>query len=59
VAGCKISYDLSSAGGAAVPLRTLAGGILNSATRDRSYDFLIIFAEKFSENIGVFCSIYC
>jgi hypothetical protein len=22
-------------------------------------DFLIIIAEKISENIGVFCSIYC
>jgi hypothetical protein len=28
-------------------------------TRDRCYDFLNIFAEKFSENIGVFYSNYC
>jgi hypothetical protein len=26
----------------------------SSVTRDRCYDFLNIFAEKFSENIGVF-----
>jgi hypothetical protein len=30
-----------------------------SGTRDRCYDFLNIFAEKFSEKIGVFCSNYC
>jgi hypothetical protein len=28
-------------------------------TWDRCYDFLNIFAEKFSENIDVFCSNYC
>jgi hypothetical protein len=28
-------------------------------TRDRCYDFKNIFAEKFSENIGVFGSNYC
>jgi hypothetical protein len=26
---------------------------------DRCYDFLNIFGEKFSENIGIFCSNYC
>jgi hypothetical protein len=29
------------------------------STRDRCYDFLNIFAETFSKNIGVFCSNYC
>jgi hypothetical protein len=28
-------------------------------TWDRCYDFLNIFAEKFSEKIGVFCINYC
>jgi hypothetical protein len=28
-------------------------------SRDRCYDFLNIFAEKFSANIGVFCLNYC
>jgi hypothetical protein len=27
-----------------------------NVTRDRCYDFKNIFAEKFSKNIGVFCS---
>jgi hypothetical protein len=30
-----------------------------SVTRDRCYDFLNIFAEKFSEPFCVFCSNYC
>jgi hypothetical protein len=32
---------------------------LSLANRDQCYDFLNIFDEKFSENIGVFCSNYC
>jgi hypothetical protein len=27
--------------------------------RDRCYDFLNIFDEKFSKHFGVFCSNYC
>jgi hypothetical protein len=34
-------------------------GLECRVTRDRCYDFLNIFAEKFSEKIGVFCSNYC
>jgi hypothetical protein len=45
----------------------LVGGELDSRTanseratsRDRCYDLKNIFAEKFSKNIGVFCSNYC
>jgi hypothetical protein len=37
----------------------VSGDWRKSSHRDRCYDFLNIFAEKFSEKIGVFCSNYC
>jgi hypothetical protein len=33
--------------------------ICDADTWDRCYDFLNIFAEKFSGKIGIFCSSYC
>jgi hypothetical protein len=55
--------DLARERGLAAVVELLQGkqniGSISVLTRDRCYDFLNIFGEKFSENIGVFCSNYC
>jgi hypothetical protein len=41
-----------------LPLAAINNDVSHIFSWDRCYDFLNIFAENFSENIGVFCSNY-